>query len=373
MKFQPCADPASDLSSHVQPPAFDCSSNGLRRFGWSRFRRLQQADELRRKLWRTACVLGLLAAVVPYNANIAARAYAQRGRSAVVVFSQSVSVGGATLQIDFGEGPLDLPRADVVQRIQQAAHSIEVFYGRFPVPRARILVLPVAGRHGVLQGTTWGGVDGWPSFMRLRLGQSTTHEELADDWIITHELAHTALSDLPDDQHWLEEGLASYVEPLARAQVGELDAKQVWAGMVDGMPNGEPDAGDRGLNNTHSWGRTYWGGALFCLMADVQIRRQTGNRKGLQDALRGIVAAGATIDTDWPVDRVLRTGDQATGTHVLEEMYKQWGETPVNVDLPSLWRQLGVKDVQGAVTFDAAAPLAGIRVAMTSPLHNSNH
>jgi hypothetical protein len=336
----------------------------VRRFGWSR---LHRVGKLRRKLWRTAWILGLLLAAVPDGASTAARAYGQRGRSAVVVFSQSVTAGGATLQIDFGEGALDLPRAEVIQRIQQAAHSIAVFYGRFPVPRARILVLPVAGRHGVLQGTTWGDVDGWPSFMRLRLGQATTHAELFDDWIITHELAHTALSDLPDDQHWLEEGLASYVEPIARVEAGDMDVNTMWAGVVNGMPNGEPGPGDRGLNNTHGWGRTYWGGALFCLVADVQIRRQTGNRKGLQDALRGIVAAGGTIDTDWPVDRVLRTGDQATGTHVLEEMYKQWGETPVTVDLPSLWRQLGIKVEQETVTFDTKAPLAGIRMAMTSP------
>jgi hypothetical protein len=37
---------------------------------------------------------------------------------------------------------------------------------------------------------------------------------------------------------------------------------------------------------------------MFCLVADVEIRRATGNRKGLQDALRAIVAAGATINTD---------------------------------------------------------------------------
>jgi hypothetical protein len=47
-------------------------------------------------------------------------------------------------------------------------------------------------------------------------------------------------------------------------------------------------------------------------------------------------------------------------------MYSQWSEAPVTVDLPALWRQLGVKDAQGTVTFDATAPLAGIRVAMTT-------
>ena len=55
-------------------------------------------------------------------------------------------------------------------------------------------------------------------------------------------------------------GLATYVESIARAQAGELGVEQVWAGFVKGMPNGLPQSGDRGLDHTHTWGRTYWGG-----------------------------------------------------------------------------------------------------------------
>ena len=60
---------------------------------------------------------------------------------------------------------------------------------------------------------------------------------------------------------------------------------------------------DRGLDRTRTWGRTYWGGALFCLMADVEIRKQTGNRVGLQDALRTILSAGGSIDKKEVADR----------------------------------------------------------------------
>jgi hypothetical protein len=258
-----------------------------------------------------------------------------------------------------------------VERIRAAAHAVTIYYGRFPVTRARVLVIPVAGRHGVLQGTTWGNMDGFPAFLRIRIGQSTSIEELSGDWIITHELVHTALPSLPEDQHWLEEGLASYIEPIARVQAGELAAERIWADMIRGMPNGEPGPGDRGLNNTHTWGRTYWGGALFCLMADIQIRQQTGNRKGLQDALRAIVAAGGAIDKEWPLPRILNIGDQATGGHVLEEMYAQWGETPINVDLSQTWSQLGIEEEKDRLKFDSKAPLATIRSAITDPAKSS--
>ena len=310
------------------------------------------------------CAIALLFA--PRMSN-AAQSTGSGNPSASIAFSQSLVVGGATLQIDFAEGPLDLPTSQFVEHILNAAHAVTIYYGRFPVPRARILVIPVTGRHGVLQGTTWGDMGGFPAFLRLRIGQSTTPKELAADWITTHELVHTALASLPDDHHWLEEGLASYIEPIARVQAGELNAEVIWADMIRGMPNGEPGPGDHGLNNTHTWGRTYWGGALFCLMADIQIRQQTNNRRGLQDALRAIVAAGGTIDKEWTLPGVFAIGDQATGTHVLEEMYTRWSDSPVSVDLSQLWGQLGIEKEKATIKFDSSASLAAIREAITNP------
>ena len=115
----------------------------------------------------------------------------------------------------------------------------------------------------------------------------------------------------------MEEGLATYVEPIARAQAGELSVHKVWGDLVRGLPQGLPRDGDRGLDHTPTWGRTYWGGALFYLLADVEIRRRTDNRRGLQDALRAIVAAGGNIARYWPVEKVLAAGDKGTGTQVL--------------------------------------------------------
>jgi len=288
-----------------------------------------------------------------------------------IASSQTLKTGGATLQVDFATGALDLPQARILPWIERAAQAVTVYYGRFPVPRARILIVPAADRHGVLQGTTWGDMRGFPGFTRIRLGQHTTEQELAEDWTMTHELVHMAFPSLPDDQHWMEEGLSTYVEPIARVQAGELQASQVWRDMMDGMPQGEPAAADQGLDRTHTWGRTYWGGAMFCLAADVAIRKQTGNRKGLRDALRAIVTAGGTINHDWPLMQALEIGDQATGTTVLTSQYKQWSESPTPVDLPKLWKDLGVRAGadnrtahESSAELDSQAPLAQIRDAI---------
>lgn len=284
-----------------------------------------------------------------------------------VASSHAMHFGGSVLQVDFASGALDLPTDTILDHFHKAGSAIVAYYGRFPIARDRMLIVPVAGRDGVFNGTTWPHHGDYQSFTRIHIGQRTAAADLADDWMATHELVHTAFPSLDDDQHWMEEGQATYIEPVARVMTGELDARQIWHDMVRDMPKGEPRAGDEGLDRTHTWGRTYWGGALFCLVADVQIRRETENRKGLQDALRAVVAEGGTIDHDWPLERALAIGDRATGTHVLSKMYADWKDKPVNFDLPKLWEELGVRSkADGSVEFVADAPLARIREAITA-------
>ena len=137
--------------------------------------------------------------------------------------------------------------------------------------------------------------------------------------------------------------------------------------LIRDLPQGLPGPGDQGLDRTHTWGRTYWGGALFCFLADVQIHQKTQNQKGFESALRGILAAGGNISDDWPLERALRVGDEASGTRVLEDLYREMADKPVTVDLPNLWRQLGVQRSQdGGVSFVDDAPLASVRKSITA-------
>jgi len=278
-----------------------------------------------------------------------------------------LKVGASTIEIAFSGAEPDLSHDILLAYVGEAAHAVSHYYGVFPVGRAEVRIVVVPGRAGVLQGTTWGDRDGVPAVTRLRIGQHTSQDDLRTDWILTHEFVHTALPSLPDDQHWLEEGIATYVEPIARFQSGFLTKKQVWWGMVDGMPHGEPGSLDRGIDNTHTWGRTYWGGALFCMIADIQIRQQTKNVFGLQDALAAVVHAHGSIEDEWPIERVLAVADKRTGTTVLEDLYKSWRATPVKVDLAGLWSQLGVRDSPEGVLFDDSAPLASVRDTILHP------
>jgi len=314
---------------------------------------------------RSSLKLLILCALLFGGGSLAGPAFAGAPWNGPVVASTTLHIGGASVQVDFGPGPLDLPRERVLAWVETAAKTVSGYYGGFPVRSARILIQPIGGERGVLQGTTWGDVGGFPAFTRMRLGEHTTGQDLDQDWTMTHELVHTAFPEMADEHHWIEEGIATYVEPVARAQRGLLSPETIWGDMMRDMGKGDPGLLDRGLDRTHTWGRTYWGGAQFCLLADVTIRRRTGNRKGLEDALRAIVAAGGTIDKQWPLERALEAGDRGTGTTVLEDLYKQMGETPMRIDLRLLWTNLGVTTGDGGVRLVDQAPEAAIRQAIT--------
>lgn len=279
--------------------------------------------------------------------------------------STLIKVGNGTLTVAFGPGDLQLSHAVVLAWVARSVHAVAGYFGQLPDPAARLLIVPTAGS-GIRGGTTY-GYRGAAS--RIQLGHDTTEAQLVRDWVLVHELVHQGMPNLDDEQHWMEEGLATYVEPIARAQAGGLSVEKVWADMLNGLPQGLPRPGDQGLDHTHTWGRTYWGGALFYLLAEIEIRRRTSNRRGLQDALGAIVAAGGNISQSWPVEKVLRTGDQGTGTHVLSELYDEMKDKPVNVDLTELWRRLGVSMREESVYFDDSAPLAPVRRAITAPAH----
>ena len=266
------------------------------------------------------------------------------------------------IDVTLPDDPLNISRQDLLNWVQSAANAVSHYYGHFPVPH---LTLQIRAGHGagIRHGVTFPRGGG---LIMITVGDQTDLPDLEDDWTLTHEMIHLAFPSMAENHHWIEEGISTYVEPVARAQVGNLPVAEVWKQFIRDMPKGQPESGDEGLDNTPTWGRTYWGGAMFCLLADVQIRERTSNRKGLQDALRAILARG-DITQDWEIEKALAIGDAATGTDVLQKLYQQMGGQPDPVDLKQLWQKLGVElTADGAVRFDDKAPEAAIRQAITA-------
>ncbi len=273
--------------------------------------------------------------------------------------ASSIHVGGA--EIDIGlHGEFDLSTKDVIDWVTLCARSVSAYFGKFPVARASVQIFQ--GRRGSVSNGRSFGEGG--ARCRISVGQHATAADLKEDWMLTHEMVHWGFPSVPERNHWIEEGSATYIEPIARAKIGWITPEQVWGDVARDMWQGLPESGDQGLDRTHTWGRTYWGGALFCLLADIEIRKRTHNAKGLEHAFRAINRAGGTIEVDWPIERAFEIGDKATGTKVLAELYGQMGEKSQAPNLQDLWNELGIRREGRSVTFDKSAPLAAVRAAI---------
>jgi hypothetical protein len=273
---------------------------------------------------------------------------------------ESMTVGGGTVAMAVVRG-LDGDAAALRTWVLTAARAVTAYYGRLPVPRVLVLVVEKrAGVHGKQMG------DGDASVL-LQVAPGSDLHDPSWDWMATHEMVHLANPGLSRRHLWLEEGLATYVEPLARASVGDMTPEIVWREMVRGMPHGEPAAGEHGLDHTATWGSTYWGGALFCLEADLAIRRATGGAQSLQTALRAVLEAGGDARTRWPIERLLSVADAAVGQPVLRQLYQTMALSRHEVDLPRLWSTLGVVPGRRGISFDDSAPEAALRREIAGP------
>jgi Peptidase of plants and bacteria len=288
---------------------------------------------------------------VPHTPQLPRRTYLRAAAAALAVRCLPVAAADdeqpvivplvlhdAQIELQFTPGFDAAQRARAQAWVRTAADTVSRYFGRFPVPQVELL----------LQGSDGAGVRNGASFgeptvhVRARVGHDTTAAQYRDDWVLVHEMVHLAVPRVPRAQSWLHEGIATYVEMLARAQAGLIDAAAVWRSWTRQMPLGQPRQNDRGLDHTPTWGRVYWGGAMFCLLADVRTRQRGAIARGLRQALQGVLAAGGDYRVAWPAERILATADAALGMSVMGELYRELKDSPVSIDLAALWRELGV-------------------------------
>src|SRR4029077_13873321 len=163
--------------------------------------------------------------------------------------TSSLLIGNARVDIRIEGSTPRLLAKDLFRWVRSAAESVTAYYGRFPVPQVLIRITPFEGR-GVRNGMACGDRGGR---ITIRVGDETSPSELASDWMLTHEMVHLAFPSVDETHHWIEEGIATYVEPIARIRAGHLKAEQMWFELVRDMPQGLPQVEDRGLDHTHTW------------------------------------------------------------------------------------------------------------------------
>jgi hypothetical protein len=277
---------------------------------------------------------------------------------------ETLQSGDSVLELALapGQAPLGVSRAGLRSAISAAAAAVTSYYGRFPVPEVTLIVLPSSGSDvfGMQLGN--GGAT-----VLLFVGADVRDHDLSRHWVITHELLHLGFPTLPRRYLWMAEGLATYQEPIARARAGLIDEHELWRSLLRGLPKGLPNDSDGGLDGSPRWGRTYWGGALFCLLVDIELRARTHNRLSLDSAARAILLGGGDTSVRWTVEQTLATADAALDRPSLTALYAEHAALPVRVDLDALFNRLGVRLVGERVLFDEGAELAHVRRAIAAP------
>lgn len=269
---------------------------------------------------------------------------------------------GVELAVEFGQ-----PRGEVTAEaldawVRRATLMVSDYCGgQFPVPRLDVDIVTRSGG-GLGWGQHWGG-----ERVMAMAGGRTTLRGLRRDWVLVHEMLHLAYPSLPRRQRWMREGMSTYLETVVRARCRVLDEEEVWRRWCRQMPLGLSRPGDRGFDLTPSWGSIYWGGALFWLRVDVELRRATEGRLGLRELVIGTLARGGDARRTWRIPRVLRTAEEITGTPVVADLYAQMALAPTELDLFAWFAELGVDWDGENVQLRDDAPLAAIRRAMNAP------
>jgi hypothetical protein len=293
--------------------------------------------------------------------------YAMRGRelgeASYTAFGEvrrsRVHVPGGDLDVAVLGPPLTMGDAAAVGWVKDAATCVAGLYGRFPA-EATVFVVPVHGADEVVFGRVLSLAGG---SVALLIGSETPASAEHGEWVIVHELSHLGTPSFMGEGHWLEEGLATYYEPVLRERAGWIREQDLWKHFVSQMPRGTHKDGEPpSLEERDDIDSTYWGGALFVFLADVRIRTASHGHRSFDDVLRASLDRLGDATHEATVTDFLRVGTEATGSSALGDMYTDFALGGGAVDLDGTWQALGVvPQPDGSITLRDDAPLAYVR------------
>jgi len=260
----------------------------------------------------------------------------------------------ASIDLVFVDGQLNATRQQIAGWVRQSAVAVANFFDGYSATNSLVVIVPTIGA-GVPYGRV---VPGGGISMVIMLGHSATARELYGEWVLIHEMIHTASPFVYGRGTWLMEGMATLLEPVIRHRAGWKTEAEVWREWILNMDRGHDALTVTGLRGG---GSPYWGGALFLLLADIEIRRATGLRLGIEDCLRTILAGGGNSVERWSVQEMLNACDQTVGKPVMAGLAQRFVDGSSPFDLDRLWRDLGVELRAGDVVYDDKAPLAAVR------------
>ena len=273
-------------------------------------------------------------------------------------------IGGAEARLELVtlDGELAADPAVLRHWVRDTARAVSKFYAGFPVERAMLALVPVPGRRGILRGKVL--PESSPG-IALLIGERATIGNLYADWILTHELFHLGFPSFVGEGKWLDEGMATYFEPLIRARQGWLSEQELWAEFYTHMPKGLRVLEQDGLETPRSVGAMYWAGATLCLLADIEAHQRSDGRRTLQHAVRALLRAQGDATRVWRLADAISTMDRVLGEPIIARLSARHTKSGAPVSLHRVFQELGVIRTATGFQLDDTTPLAHVRRAIT--------
>ena len=283
---------------------------------------------------------------------------------------ERVQVGGSDLRIAIvpvrgvSVGP------EVIEWTRQTAGHLELAYGRFPNPYVRVLLFD-ALNPDTGAAVQFGRVvrDGGET-VELLVNSGQSEERFLGDWTATHEFAHLLLPKVAHAERWISEGFAQYYQNVLLARAGHYTEHEAWLKIADGLQRGMASAPSLSPNGAAKgdWRDTrmkvYWSGAALFLLADVELRRQSGGQVSLDTVLDRFQACCLPSRRTWKGRELFDAFDALIDEPLFADLYARYADTAGFPPYSTVLGQLGVVPGGATVSLRDDANLAEIRTSI---------
>ncbi len=257
-----------------------------------------------------------------------------------------------------------------------AARAVTTLYGEFPDQAPQVFVIPTGHKRSAVpfaQVLRGGGIG-----IQFFVDQYRPLADFLRDWNATHELSHLFLPFIERADLWLSEGFSTYLQNILMTRARLLTEAENWQLMHNGFRLAQDNApgktlryNTRFMHRDNAYLRVYWSGAAIALLADVMLRRDSGNRQNLGSVLKKFNRCCMDHTKAWSATEVLAKLDALSGTTVFRGLAGRYLSSTRFPELGRLYRELGIRVHGKRISLTERARFSHLRRSLTgsSPQH----
>ncbi|HEX5123681.1 MAG TPA: hypothetical protein VFV97_10590 [Rhodanobacteraceae bacterium] len=286
--------------------------------------------------------------------------------------TKNVALRGGTLRVSILDGADATERTMLDAWLAHVSRATLSAYGKLPLADVQVLIVPDRDTNNEAVGFGQSS-RGQGHALTLFVDPRKSANAFDRDWVAVHELSHLFHPYLDDEGSWLAEGLATYYQNVLRARAGLLTPAEAWEQIDYGFARGRGATGAHDVplgasGERPNFMRIYWSGTAYWLEVDTELRRTSGNKLDIDEALRRFDDCCLPSYRAWEPAEFVAKLDALLGTDVFRKHFEAYATRRDFPDLKPLYAKLGlVRGAGDTLTFDEAAPDAAVRRAIMAP------